>query len=1189
MRKRFSISAFFAFLAGCILLQAQTVEETLKGVSDITEGRRSEVVSEYMDLQRIPLPGGVQSINTMEQDEDGMVWLGTDRGLYAYDGYTFYNHSRNGRTEIRTGINTLLRADDNLILGSGNGIFTYSLKTEDLTQDKSDYAEVTALCRLAGRRWVGTRDGLYAESGDERTEILYTHVRALAAAERDSVLWVGTVDGLMRYDVKKDTCNPIFSSSLNPRQRVSVTVLLSDTAANRLWIGTEGDLFCYEWDSGRMIHLAGYRGINITALAFDPRGRMLVGSVEGFYVERDAMPETFPENNIYTTQPQHILHDTRDVKSLPCDEVRSLMVDKDGDLWVGTSRGLALHVLDEAAPFVPIWQFTGVSRGNTFQAFLYDSKGHLWMGGSNGLIQADPSLEKPEKTRWYTTLIPEFTGGRNSVTQVYEDRKQDIWVASATGVYLKNGDAWRQYVLEDADGYLLTNYNAVLVDESDRVWIASHRGPLFVSGKERMLSSDEKNAYKADIVSIDTAQGLAAMNVTHLAEVGHEVWALMGDSGILAVSKTDFSIRNIELPRGLDEKPSVLSADPLGRLWLGVQGGMLCWDLTALSEDTAAVPQRYYFPNFSKSRPLGFASVGNALWVTTTDGVWVATVGDTVCKRIRELGHPYQTICYAPDYDCIYLGAEDGLTAASPEELNQKLTVHPIQLVAIEVNGEMTYVNGWQSLRDVEYMGFAHYQNNLVFHFSDFPYNRLVKDRFVYRLRNREKEWLPMPPGVGRIEYHDLPSGNYWIEVSRVGSDGELLNMLSVPFKIYSPWYFSWWAFLLYLGILAAIAVLGAYLWYTRNRLRIERQEKKRGMELTRDKMKLYADMSRDFMEPINGIVSPLSDVLKEQRDGDSKLKTKVEEANGNALLLSKMVHRLLDFDRIENDVNSPLMLTHQDIYALLRDTYENYQEGAFRRNGLTSSFTGNVTECLQLVDKIKLISVFTNVLSNAARYTPRGGHVDVDFLLSGRYIIITVSDNGMGIPEKDLPYITSERYHRVSNNRRSVHSSGQGLYLSRLYVEMHGGTFDIQSKENAGTKVTMSWVHDADLGPASVEETKSEADSRLMRLEDDDFVERLTTVIVRNMDDVAFDGERLCKMIGLGKEAVNTRLVRECGMKIHEYILSMRLKKAAQLLEARYSLLEVMYYVGIRDKDEFIHEFVSAYGMTPQEYAEKH
>ncbi len=1187
--KRLLISALTALLTG-MSLQAQTAADALKGVSDIAVGQRYEGVSEYMNLTRITLPNGIQSINSMVQDPDGMVWLGTNRGLYSYDGYTFYDHNQDREGNLRKGINVLLNREWSINIGTEKGLYEYDQNEERPSVNKNSYTGINALCYLADRLWIGTDRGLYAEQGTESNQILQMQVNALAATQRDSILWVGTEDGLLRYDAKEETCYPIIFNFDNPLHRNKVTVLLSDTLRNRLWIGTEGELFCYEWDKDRMICLTGYRGINITAIAFDLRGRMLVGSEEGFYAERESMPDSFPDENVYDTRPLQILHDSRDENSLPYDEVKSLMVDEAGDLWVGTARGLALHVVDEATPFIPIWQFTGMGRGNNFQTFLYDTKGQLWMGGNNGLIKADPSFNKPENTRWYTTLMSEYAAGRNSINHIYEDRQHDLWTATATGIYLRNGETWRQYVFaENSNGYVRIHYNAILVDHANRVWIAAEKGPLFVTRKEEMLSHNASEYYQADVACVDTAQGLASLNVTHLAEVGNEVWVLTSDSGLQAISKTDFSIRNIRLPRGLKEQPSVMMADSVGRLWLGVKGGMLCWDVDFLANDTTAEPYRYHFPNYGNNRPLDMASVGNALWVTSTDGVWVATVGDTICQRIRALGHQYRAVCYSPDYDCLYLGTEDGLTVASPEELHQKLTDDPIRLTGIEVNGEMTYINGWQSLRKVEYMGFAHHQNNLVFHFSDFPYNRLVKDRFVYRLRNREKEWLALPPGEGSVEYHDLPSGNYWFEVSRVGSDGELLNLLSMPFKIYYPWYFSWWAILVYLLILAFIVAAGIYLWYTGNRLRIERKEKERNREQTRDKMKLYADMSREFMEPVNGIVSSLSDVLKTQRDADSELKTKVEEANGNALLLSKMVHRLLDFDRIENDINSPLMLTRQDICALLKDTYETYKNGAFARNGLTSDFTSNEEECVQPVDKIKLVSVFTNILSNAARYTPRGGHVDVDFLLSGRYVLITIADNGVGIPDEDLPYITSERYHKVSNNRRQMHSVGQGLYLSRLYIEMHGGTFDIRSEEKKGTKVTMSLMHDTDLGPSAVEESHTDANMRLLRLEDKDFAERIKGIILRNMDDAAFDENRLCKMVGLGLGAVNDRLSKELDTTLKKYILTIRLQKAAQLLEAQYSMLEVMYFVGIRDKDEFFHEFVGAYGITPQAYAEKH
>ena len=238
MKKRTFVWLMMSLLTGSMILCAQSVEETLKGVSDIAEGQRSGTVSQYMNLQRIPLPGGVWSINAMEQDEDGMVWLATNRGLYAYDGYTFYNHSRNEGADIQTEIYTLQGEESRIVLGTPKGLYDYNLKSEQLTRSKNTCQEVTALCTMAGTRWIGSRRGLFSDKGSESAQIIRTQVNTLAATERDSILWIGTDDGLLRYDAKVDTCSPVLFNFYKPQHRNKVTVLLSDTLKNRLWIGT---------------------------------------------------------------------------------------------------------------------------------------------------------------------------------------------------------------------------------------------------------------------------------------------------------------------------------------------------------------------------------------------------------------------------------------------------------------------------------------------------------------------------------------------------------------------------------------------------------------------------------------------------------------------------------------------------------------------------------------------------------------------------------------------------------------------------------------------------------------------------------------------------------------------------------------------------------------------------------------
>ena len=100
---------------------------------------------------------------------------------------------------------------------------------------------------------------------------------------------------------------------------------------------------------------------------------------------------------------------------------------------------------------------------------------------------------------------------------------------------------------------------------------------------------------------------------------------------------------------------------------------------------------------------------------------------------------------------------------------------------------------------------------------------------------------------------------------------------------------------------------------------------------------------------------------------------------------------------------------------------------------------------------------VVTNIVSNAVKYTPSGGKVEV--ICGARYTeaFIKVKDNGIGIPEKDLPRIF-ERFYRVDKARsRESGGTGLGLAIAKELVELHGGRINLSSQEGKGTTVTIS------------------------------------------------------------------------------------------------------------------------------------
>ena len=174
------------------------------------------------------------------------------------------------------------------------------------------------------------------------------------------------------------------------------------------------------------------------------------------------------------------------------------------------------------------------------------------------------------------------------------------------------------------------------------------------------------------------------------------------------------------------------------------------------------------------------------------------------------------------------------------------------------------------------------------------------------------------------------------------------------------------------------------------------------------------------------------------------------------ATRLKKLIEALLDISRIQN---GQLTITHQriDLNALAGRMVREVQP-ILRQH--TIAFDGADAPLLIEGDELRLEQVLQNIIQNAVKYSPSGGMITVRAEAHNGHACVSVSDQGIGIPEKSLGHLF-ERFYRAENaEAQHISGMGVGLYLVKEIVGLHGGAIEVISTEGAGSTFTIRLPH---------------------------------------------------------------------------------------------------------------------------------
>ena len=226
-------------------------------------------------------------------------------------------------------------------------------------------------------------------------------------------------------------------------------------------------------------------------------------------------------------------------------------------------------------------------------------------------------------------------------------------------------------------------------------------------------------------------------------------------------------------------------------------------------------------------------------------------------------------------------------------------------------------------------------------------------------------------------------------------------------------------------------------------------------LELDRMKGDFIAMVSHELRSPISAITQNINLIL-DGLAGDTSEKQRhlLARAKERSKGLLDLIANLLELSKIEAGVamqcKEPLQVG--EVVGKVVELMEG--EAQAKEISLTSRVDAHLPPVLG--DKANLEGVFTNLVSNAIKYTPKGGKIRITVSPDGDYVKTVVQDSGIGISKEDLPRIFDKFSRITSEKTRGIVGAGLGLSIVKNIVEAHLGSISVQSKEGKGTTFTV-------------------------------------------------------------------------------------------------------------------------------------
>ena len=1008
------------------------------------------------------------SINSIFQDSEGRIWIGTWDGLNSYNGKSVDVYRPN--------------------IENPNSISNHVIRT--ICEDKT------------GTLWIATDNGVNKFNRTTKNFKSYffgisqqggiTEKSFFCATDSKGRVWAAAKSsGLFLYNHDKDNFNPVIIRGIDTKQ---ITGFVIDNNDNIWLIENKQILHCIRLSAGEKIIKARIKKITLPAqsdvLCFDGRNKVwgqfpsgalfcldiqncnlnltqvnlnkrcslhqvrqysdlfYIATTSGLFIldnQKTICARLFEDLSVFSiyfgaqdiawigTDSQgifRILPHRKMFESFPVNKfvsnnytpIRTIIQDNDMKFWVGSKGGgLSQMVLTEGnKSFIPIQHFS-VNNGlphNAVFSLCKAKNGNILIGtDGKGLCYYNCITGK-----LHDLPLPESI--KNSLYQtysIYETNDSTLWIGTNGNGLFRIGiksdkfnmyktTGCRQYLYNPNDPYSINNniVPSILPDGNNSLWIATRGG-----GLNRLdLKTNKFTAYKSkqtDNRSI-SSNDILSLHKDHEGEL----WIGTGNGLNRMEQLPDGSIGFVRYMERNGLPNSTIHAiieDNKGIIWGSTNKGIF-----RLNKESGAIT------NYDNN-----------------DGMQNVEFAD---------GAGY----FDKNRSTAMFGGITGITAYIPDSIKTSRKMPRISFDEISVNNAPYPLasdlnNGYN---------FDYNSQYLCFRFSLFDYISNSKCRLSYKLiggghnSSSKSEWIDIP--TREIILSNLPAGNYLLSIRYSNRDNIWSkDTIDIPFVISPPWWRSVYAYIVYGIIIAAIII---FIFRAKQKrlklahsLELRTFESNKQEEIHQAKLRFFTNIAHEFSNSITLIYGPSQHILTEHTLND-KTRYYISVIRKNAERMQSLIQQLMEFRKAETGHLS-LYFEKTDIRETIYCLSDNFQDIIKEKN---INFAVEMDEYVKewIVDKDALEKIIFNLLSNACKYTPDGGRINIKASIDdSNKLSIAISNTGKGISENDITRIFS-RFQILDNldygSSKGLTRNGIGLALCQSLASLMNGTLTATS-----------------------------------------------------------------------------------------------------------------------------------------------